>query len=186
MSLFIHETFLYIIAALLKERYFNTLHEIFTSSYAIQSDGISRNSSLIDFSCFFGHSDSLQSVLKPEVNLYSPSAELMKISANRADIPFQELLQAEILIQLMSFVRQVRWFPSLIFYAECEEPLPFFIKAAQHKNFSKLAIITGINDVVSLRQQIEPLINRLNTSRELFFGASFDQLINLDKLDSMK
>ena len=78
-SLFVYETFLYIVAALLKTNSFDTLHEIFTSHYLRPASERYTNEKFESFECFYGHSEALQAVLAPpQKRLLSPAAELVR------------------------------------------------------------------------------------------------------------
>jgi len=83
-SVFVYETFLYVIAALLKTGSYSVLHEIFTSHYLKPKSERYNNANFDNFGCFYGYSKTLQSVLAPEgKRLYSPAAELIKRQADR-------------------------------------------------------------------------------------------------------
>ena len=87
--MFVYETFLYVIAVLLKTESYFTLHGIFSSHYLRPQSERYGDSKFDGFECFYGHSVALQSVLAPEGNnLYSPAAELIKKQAGREDVPF--------------------------------------------------------------------------------------------------
>jgi len=186
-SVFVYETFLYIIAALLKARCYHTLHELFTSSYIAPPDRVQRGTELETFSNFYGNADSLQDVLKPGQNLYSPAAELIQMQADRSDISFKDIIQAETLTFMMAILQDVHWYPATLHYAEHYEKLPFFLRAAQHKNFTKLATITGITEVSELRDKLKTkLENMPHYSRTFAFGPDFGLLMNIENLDSVK
>jgi len=188
-SLFVYETFLYIVAALLKTHAYQILHEIFTSHYLLPETERSSNNGFDAFDCFFGHSDTLQAELAPEgKRLYSPAAELIKRQADRKDLPFSAIIEAEQLIFLMSLLNpDVRWYPQTLHYSLYNMDFPFFIRATQHKNFLKLATITGVNDANQLRELVKQGLERLRVNQwHDFFGHSFWESMNMGKLDSVK
>jgi len=116
-SVFVYETFLYIIAALLKTMSYNVLHEIFTSYYLRPKSARYNDSSFDNFECFYGYSETLQSVLgSGRQKLYSPAAELIKRQADRDDLPFPAVIEAELLVLLLAFVTpDVTWFPQTLY-----------------------------------------------------------------------
>ncbi len=189
-SLFVYETFLYIVAALLKTRSYKILHEIFTSHYLLPATDRDGDNNFETFDCFYGGSDTLQSVLAPEgKRLYSPAAELVKRQAERADIPFSALIEAELLILLMAFLNpNARWYPQTLHYASYNREFAFFLRATQHKHFLSLATITGISDADELRKAVKEGQERLNVSRwhNFHFNESFWSSMNMNKLDSLK
>ncbi|WP_394229327.1 SEFIR domain-containing protein [Shewanella colwelliana] len=186
LAVFVYETFLYIVAALLKARCFQTLHEIFTSSYVAPIERVQRGVELETFSDLYGNADSLQDVLRPGEKLYSPSAELIKIQADRSDISFKDLIQAETLTFMMAILQEDYWYPGTLHYAEHYEKLPFFLRAAQHKNFIKLATITGIADASELSNKLKEQLGKMQFNSRSFYRSNFELLMNLDNLDTVK
>ncbi len=188
-AVFVYETFLYIVAALLKSGAHEALNEIYTSHYLVQSPVNERESDFERFDCFFGHSDALQSVLAPEgKRLYAPAAELISRQADREDLPFSDIWQAELLTLLMSFIiPKTYWYPTTLIYSSYYS-YPFFVRAAQHKNFAKLAKITGINNVNTLRQAVRQRCDNFNANHwnRFNYSQSFWDSMNMDKLDSLK
>ena len=189
-SVFVYETFLYIVAALLKTQSYNVLHEMYTSYYLnleTLSDG---REAFERFDAFYGYSRTLQSVLAPEGRrLYSPVAELLKRNANREDIPFIEIIQAEMLTLLMCFITPgTRWYPQTFHYAQYGSSFPFFIRAEQHRFFQNLSIITGIDNADELRGRVKEGHERLGVSswHDFHYQTSFWSSMNMDKLDKLK
>lgn len=189
-SVFVYETFLYIVAALLKSGAYGALNEVFTSHYLMPSSDRYGQSNFERFDCFYGYSDALQSVLAPEdQRLYAPAAELIKRQADRKDIPFSEIRQAELLILLMAFITpETRWYPGTLHYSSYGNGYPFFIRAAQHKNFCKLAKITGISNANELREKVKEGHERMDTRRwnNFHYERNFWSSMNMDELDSLK
>jgi len=189
-SVFVYETFLYIIAALLRTRSYNVLHEIFTSHYLRPKLKRFNESKFDSFECFRGHSEALQSVLAPEgKRLLSPAAALIKRQADRKDITFSEVMEAELLVLLMAFVtKDARWYPQTLIYMSNTES-PFFIRATQHKYFLRLATITGIDKAENLREAVKAGHERLGVDRWTDFymcDQPFWACMNMDKLDTLK
>lgn len=87
--LFVYETFLYIIASLLKARAFEDLNNVFTSHFLLPSTERHGGIHFMRFDGFWTHSDLLNSVLSTEGRRYlSPAAEVVKRQANREDSHF--------------------------------------------------------------------------------------------------
>ncbi len=188
-AVFVYETFLYIVAALLKSGAYGTLNEIYTSHYLVRSPVNQGEEKFERFSCFFGHSEALQSVLAPEgKRLYAPAAELISKQADRKDLPFSDIWQAELLTFLMSFITpETYWRPTTLLYSSYYS-YPFFVRAAQHRNFVKLAEITGINNADILREKARQGYDRFNANDHdrFIYSQSFWHYMNMDKLDSLK
>jgi len=189
-SVFVYESFLYIVAALLKTGSYKVLHEIFTSHYLLPSSDRYGDSNFETFDAFYGYSETLQTVLAPEgKRLCSPAAELLKRHADREDLPFGDIMQAELLTLLMSFITpESRWYPQTLHYSTHGNRYPFFIRATQHKYFNKLAIVTGITDAEELREKVKEGHGRLKVDNwhNFHFNRNFWESMNMDKLDTLK
>ena len=189
-AVFVYETFLYIVAALLKAGAYKVLHDVYSSHYLLPSTDRYGQSNFERFDCFYGYSESLQAVLAPEGRkLHAPAAELIKLQADREDLPFSDILQAELLTLLMSFITDgTRWYPQTLHYASHGNSFPFFMRAAQHKHFSKLAAITGISSADELREKVKEGHVRVGTDKwyNFHFERSFWSSMNMDNLDTLK
>ena len=118
--LFAYETFLYIVAALLKARAYADLHEVFHSHYLAPAGERHRAAPFERFDVFYAHSETLNPVFAPEGRrLLSPAAELLKRQANRTDLRFTDIIQADLLTLMMAFIApETRWYPQTFHYAE--------------------------------------------------------------------
>lgn len=188
-SVFVYETFLYTIAGLIKTQSFESLHDIFTTQYLIPPSERYGEKAFDTFDAFMGFSETLQSVLAPEgQKLYSPAAEFMKRHADRRDLPFKSIIEAELLVLLMSFLTPgSKWYPQTSFYAGYEGDFPFFIRATQHRYFMKLAIVTGIEDADKLRESVKNGYEKWQQMYGgLYFRRDFWAMLNMAKLDILK
>ncbi|MEA2066855.1 MAG: TIR domain-containing protein [Thermotogota bacterium] len=189
-SVFVYESFLYIVAALLKTGSYKVLHEIFTSHYLLPSSDRYGDSNFETFDAFYGYSKTLQAVLAPEGRkLSSPAGELLKRHADREDLPFGDIMQAELLTLLMSFITpESEWYPQTLHYSSHGNRYPFFIRATQHKYFKKLIIITGVESADKLREKVKEGHERLgvNMWHDFHFERNFWSNMNMDKLDTLK
>lgn len=188
-SVFVYETFLYIIAALLKNQSYEVLHEVLTTHFLIPSIDRRGGRPFEKFDAFNGSSEALQSVLAPAgQKLYSPAAEFIKRHADRADLPFRFVVEAELLVLMMAFLTpDSTWYPQTLYYAAYEGAFPFFLKATQHRYFAKLAIITGIEDVDKLRVAVQEGFERWRKwFGNMYFRRNFLTMMNIEKLDTLK
>ena len=187
---FVYETFLYIVAALLRTGSFDTLRLVFATHYQLPETEASRGNQFGTFDAFYGNSESLQ-ILAPEgKKLLAPAATLVKRQADRSDIPFVSVMQAELLILLKTFITEgCRWYPQTLLYAPYGGPFPFFVRAARHRDFQKLAKITGINTGDQLRTSVKAGHERLGVSQWHDFWMSRDRTfwesMNMDDLDTL-
>jgi len=121
--------------------------------------------------------------------LLSPAAELLKRQAQRDDLSFSDVIQADLLVLLMAFITPgARWYPQTLYYAAYTRDFPFFLRPSQHKNFQKLVAITGIESADALREAVKQGHERLESARwdDFRFHQSFWNALNMDKLDTIK
>lgn len=190
-AVFVYETFLYIVAALLKNKSYKILHEVYTTHYLLPGNEGRSHNPFDKFDSFYGTSDVLQHVLTPGNGrtYLSPTAELLKRHADRSDLPFSDILQADLLTFLMScLIDGTRWYPQTLYYASYGTQYPLFIKAAQHKSYAKLSIITGETNADKLRTKVKEGFARLRVKDwyDFRFGDGFWVFLNMDNLDTLK
>ncbi|EMQ7128475.1 TPA: hypothetical protein G8N62_004447 [Salmonella enterica] len=188
-QIFAYETFLYILAALIKVESFQQVHNILFTSYLLPEHLASRGMEFANYSEFYVSSDFLQDKLAPEnYRLHAPVAELVKISATRDDISFSDLKQADLVALMVSFLNPgVFWYPQLLLYASHYEKYPLFTRAIQHRGFDNLAVITGINDSKELARKLTEGDAQRNTNswHHLGFNRNFLEQMNVERLDSI-
>lgn len=187
-QVFVYETFLYIVAALLKTGALSTLHRILTIHYLLpetEASGINRFNT---FEAFYGYSEALQ-ILAPEGRkLHAPAAELIKRQADRTDLPFAEIMQAELLVLLMALIKGCHWYPQTLHYTSRSGAFPFFLRAARHNDFQKLSKITGIGSGDELRVAVKTGLAELRVDQWNNFwmsDRSFWGSMNMDALDTL-
>lgn len=186
---FVYETFLYIVAALIKTGAFGSLHLILTSHYVRPEAESSGTGRFDTFDAFYGYSESLQ-ILAPEgKKLHAPAAELVKRQADRTDLPFATVMQAELLVLMMAFITDgCRWYPQTLHYSSHAGGFPFFLRAARHRDFQKLAQITGIESGDELRAAVKAGHERHGVNQWHNFwlsDRSFWTSMNMDDLDTL-
>lgn len=184
---FVYETFLYIVAALLRSGAFDTIHRIFTGHYLSPETESSSVDRFSTFDAFYGHSETLQ-ILAPEGRrLNAPAAELIKRQADRTDIPFADVMQAELLVLMMAFIKGYRWYPQTLHYSSSSRAFPFFLKAARHRDFQRLVKITGVATGDELREAVKAGHEKLGVARWSNFwnDRSFWMSMNMENLDTL-
>lgn len=190
-SVFVYEVFLYFVAALLKTKSYKILHQLYATHYlSPETEGYS-GKQFERFDSFHGYSETLQSVLAPEGRrLHAPAAELLKRHADRQDLPFSEIIQAELLTLLMSLITpDTYWYPQTLHYSPYSADYPFFIRAAQHKYFTKLAVVTGIEEADVLRSKIQKGFKSMrvgNCPSSGIVGLNCWSSMNIDRWDTLR
>ena len=185
-SIFVYETFLYIVGALLETGLFRSIHLILTHHYLLPDTAASGPERFATFGAFYGYSESLQ-ILAPEgQRLYAPAAELIKRQADRTDLPLKAIMQAELLVLMMAFVTKGSyWLPQTLLYSHYSS-FPFFVKAARRRDFQKLATITGFDSGDRLRTALKAGLEKFdqwNDYRMRFL--SIWEAMNADHLDTL-
>jgi hypothetical protein len=98
-------------------------------------------------------------------------------------------MQAELLVLMMTFITDgSRWYPQTLHYSSRAGAFPFFLKAARHRDFQKLAKIMGIGTGEELRAAVKVGHEKLGVDRWHNFWTSdrsFWGSMNMDGLDTL-
>lgn len=187
-AIFIYDTFLYIVASLIKTKAFEVLHIILTSYYLLPDGERPGNSTHEKLDVFYSSSNTLSSELSKDGRRpLFPTAAFIKLSADRSDLPFINIMEADLLLLLMSAMDDnLYWFPQTLVYAQPRMSFPLFLRASQHNDFLKLAKITGIDDADVLREKVNNSVNFKHSRLNVFITPdtmwNFMNLDNLNKL----
>ncbi|EHP8187855.1 TIR domain-containing protein [Escherichia coli O121] len=187
---FAYECMLYITSSLIKNNLFQVANELITSHYKLPATSSYGNAQFCGIEEFYYHSDYLQEKLSPPGRkLNSTMAELFKINANRADITFHDIMQSDLIITMFSLIEPARyWFPQTLYYAPYSYRFPFFTRAATHKGFEKLLILSGATTKDKLKESILNGINIKGTRGWSggIRGSSYNEMLNIDNWDTLK
>ncbi|MBX3425586.1 MAG: TIR domain-containing protein [Pirellulales bacterium] len=187
---FVYETFLYIVAALLKTDSFGSLHLILTNHYLLPETEASGVNRFETFDAFYAYSETLQILASEGKKLHAPAAELIKRQADRTDLPFAAVMQAELLVLMMAFITEgCRWYPQTLHCSSSRAgAFPFFLRATRRRDFQKLAKITGIGTADELRVAVKAGHERIGVGTWHNFwvsDSSFWGSMNMDALDTL-
>lgn len=194
MRIFVYEIFLYLIAALVKQNKYATLHAVFTSNYLLPETEARRDHNFENFRDFWTSSDALNyrnDRLNRNQKRLSMIGDLMKERSSRNDLPFLEIMQADLLALLMTLLSNCRpWYPHTLVYAgRSGTRFPLFVRAIKRKHFTKLQTITGISSADELRTKYHEAAENWRVNKwEMTFWVDvyFDSLLNIDALDTMQ
>jgi hypothetical protein len=187
-ELFAYEVLLYVVATLLNAKAYKSLGTVFSHRYMVAEGGADGPGALRAFTCFAGGpAETLQKVLGPDRRYYSPAAETIKRNAQRGDVPFPQLMQADAMACLVSIVRgEARWYPHCLYYAGYGQPFPFFVRAADRAFFQNLARVAGTATGDDLRMRIQATAELFESERwPVFARTSLWDLVNLRNLDTL-
>ena len=188
-AVFVYELFLYFVASLLRTKSYEVLRELYAVHYIRPITERSSGHHYERFDSFYGYSESLQEALTTEDRRYQfPTAELIRRHSDRHDLPFSDLMQAELLTTLVSVVQGLYWYPQTVSYSPFHATYPFFIRAVQHRHFLHIALITGIDSADRLRSIVKDDLQELHASNRSYrpFMNSYWSLMNMDRWDTPK
>ena len=191
--IFAYEMFLYLIAVLVKANRYSCIHEIFTSRYILPDSEANHNRDFVTFDEFCAYSEALAYRNKRlKLNRISIIADIVKERATRSDIPFRDIMQAETIVFLVVLLsNSYDWFPHTLIYSggRWGTRFPFFVRATQHKYFSHIQTITGLNSGNELRQKFQEGCEKHSIKRWTGLGfwadVSFRNSMNIDALDTI-
>jgi hypothetical protein len=190
-AVFVYETFLYIVAALLKAGTLGVLHEVLVGKYR-QPEGTlaHRRGEFVSIGCFWASTKVPRLVTPQGQPFISPAAEIIKRNAKRPDLAFESVIEAELVVLLMACVLPSveYWEPATLLYAENHE-FPIFVRAARRRGFEKLATITGIDSADRLRLAVEEGRRRLRVDslRDFWWpSAGLSERLKLAQWDTIR
>jgi hypothetical protein len=189
LRIFVYEIFIYTVAALVRNNRFHTIHELFTANYLLPESEAQKQFDTFDE--FYGYSETLTNWNRREKRRrVSPVADLIKERATRTDLDFTQVMQADLVIFLGSVVHPAaRWYPQTIIYAGYGRQFLLFVRAARHRYFKNLCVITGMESADSLREVVKAGYERLGVNRwtDISWHSQLGPLeaMNPDKWDTL-
>ena len=186
-ALFVYETFIYLVAALLKNRAYALLNELLSARYMLPESERHGSSQFATFETFYASSGTLQSVLAPPGKiLYSPAAALVKQQAERPDLTFDALLEADAVLLFFAFMRDdAEWFPQLLYYLPYAKVPTLFARATSKRHFLALGTIADVASGDAVRVGWSAGVTRLHVERWAHFNGNFYESLNVEHLDTV-
>ncbi len=178
-ALFVFETFLYVVAALLRAGAFKVLNAVLFGSYLIVEKH--SNDRFADFSEFYAYVETIHTALGQKY--YSAAAELLKRNAERRDITFDSVKEADALAAVAAILKGTQWYPQTHYYWGYGSKFPFFMRAVQRRNFVKLGTVLGVPSGDKLRELLAQQMDQLTNGG--FRRVSVDEMIKLKDLDTI-
>jgi SEFIR domain len=183
-NVFIHELFLYSVACMLKRKAFPAVRDLLESRFLnprwqYSDDRLGR------FDVLYKASQALGQMRAENNSAYiSPGGERMRRNATRADLPFIDIIQADLLAVLIAATNEpLHWYPQSAVYVGYQV-LPMFVRWTQRRHFGELAAIVGVNTADELRTKAEASSQRLSFNQWNIYGdgQSFERAIHLKEL----
>lgn len=185
--IFVYETFMYLCATLINGRRFEPLNHLLTRNYFLPDIEAMRGRDWDTVDAFLARAEVLSHRNK-RLNLQRLNllADIIKERATRRDLPFEDILQAELVILLISAITNQFWYPHTLIYADNWARFPLFKRATLKSEYSAIATLTGIQDPDDLRGKVHEGLDRLNLARSREFvvsgGGHFWKMMNMDHL----
>ena len=186
-KLFAYETFLYVVAALLKAGAYKTLNGVLMGHYLL-TESNSRPGKHVSYTSFYTYCEYINAALLAEkgkeggFTYHSQAAELLSRSADRTDITFDAIKEADALLQVAAMLRNDRWYPQTHYYWGWGRTAPFFLRAIQHKHFVKLGTVLEIKSGDELRAALD---GKESGIKGVHMNGSLEEYISLAKLDTL-
>ncbi|MCX6937574.1 MAG: hypothetical protein NTU80_06700 [Verrucomicrobia bacterium] len=143
----------------------------------------------VSFTEFYSYCEHINTALLAEVGntsggkYHSQSAELLKRCADRSDITFDAIKEADVLAQIASQLRDNRWYPQTHYYWGWGRTTPFFSAQSKTSISPSWARFLDSKSGDELRAALEGKkanIDRFNSN------VSVEEFIGLSKLDTLK
>lgn len=192
-GLFAYEMFLYVVAILIANEKYAALRHVLDTHYLLPDTAAQRGHDFVSYDEFHAHSRGLayrNDRLK--LQRLSMDADTIKERATRKDISFRDVMQAELVVLLVTLLSNERhWYPhTLIYTGSGRMRFPLFVRAAQHRYFESLKIITGLESGDALREKFVEGCERheIKHWNKMMFWAdvSFAESMNIKALDTLK
>ena len=190
---FVYETFLYVVASLLRARRHDLLHEVFRTHYLRPETDRYGRENFARFDAFAGDSGVLNQALSAEggARYLSPAAELIKRQATRKDIGFEAIIESELLVFVATLVEgDLWWHPGCLLYADYGRVPDLFLRATREADFEKLGRILGIAEAEELRRVVAEnwprYVQHFSQSMHFRFPGGLLTMINIEGLGTLR
>lgn len=186
MKLFVHEIILYTAALLIKHKKYNQLKEIVSNHY-ILSDGVSREREG-SIALFRTYPQILEDV-QPHANgqkFISYTGQLLKQRANIQRIPFESLVEADLLITLIDLAHPNKkqysnWFPATIPYLPHRQ-LDFVKKLKSKNYYESVKGMYGVSTIEEMKALLTDFANKINSSSRMGFTSLYFDSDELEEI----
>lgn len=186
-----YESFLYLVALLVRHRRWTGLAHFFDEPYYIVLPH--RGGTHQMFDAFYPRPHSLEEVRKRRLKLsrISVTADMIKERCTSPLGSFHQLMEAELIIFARVLVDQsgrTRWYPRTLLFAQHSGPFEFFARAESRRWFANVRTVLGIKDKADLEGRLKVGVERLHVGKWHDFWTPLEQLsiwINFDKLDTI-
>lgn len=183
----IYELFLYTVAAFVSTRRYGDARRLLDQAYVTPETLSGQRLKTYSFGQFNNQAGSLEGNCAKRENhrRLSVMADLVHDRADRTDIRFSNLVQADVICCLASSRKgdMYGWYPRTIIYAGEMGNLELFARAVTESGFEPLKLLLGFATPIEMINYIcSDRMQRLWQNRELFRSVFLEEVFNLDKL----
>lgn len=190
LGIFVYETWLCLIAALVRHGAWDLIHSLLTTHYLLpETAGGDRDFATFDvFDIYSAVLEARNQRMNPK--RISLIADVVKDSATRTDLPFNDVMQAELLVFLVSILRDgPYWYPKTLVYASHRRgAFGLFTRGARNKDFLSIRTVTGVSSAAEMRSKFRDGLVEKGAGRwhlSVYSDVSFWELANMDRLDTI-
>lgn len=190
-KLFAHELFIYLAATLIKFKEYQMLYDLTHETYYIENRHGREFSSFVQFREYAHSLERRNNTLG--LRLTMPEGTLFKERSTLADLPFDDLMQADFVLFLVSLLDaqpgQSYWFPVTLIYAIYHPTFRIFKQATAKRYFDEIKRLFGVQNKTELLAKYVDAIKKRNINNGQFQIASMEfisipVLANLEELAS--
>jgi hypothetical protein len=175
------------VAALSRAKKYQAIRDLLKEHFVVPRVKQTHESGLAAFDAFWDYAPCLKHALTTTEGhqFMSPVGELAKRLADRDDIPFNDLMQAEAIVFLVALLKDMRWYPHTLGYARHGKRFPLFQKATRSRDFERTLGLIAETDAASLsRNALEKLASYQFDSLS-GLHSTLRRAMNLDALGSV-
>ncbi len=149
-KIFNYESFVYLIAILIKYKRYSLIDNLLSHGYYVEAAARDYNHAIHPFTIFWSDSEILRiQNERLKSKKISPLAELIKKRATLSFLSFDEFIQADIVLLLRSLLDDddyTKWYPRTMIFAGWSRALPLFARAESEKGFASISqMLSNIN-----------------------------------------
>ena len=189
-----HELFLYVVALMLKHERYRGVDMLLDASYFVSDATRPRGGGLTSARTFLEEVRSLDIDRKArlKLNRTSVTADLIKERAIHPQVPFEQIMLADLVIQLRCFLdpeMRSAWYPKTLVYARDGHVLEFFARGESARGFAKIKTLLKVADKADLKKRLMEGMGRHGVRDWHWFWSPvemFMTLTGLERLDSCK
>jgi len=178
-----YELFLYSFAVFIKARKFSEARQLLEYRYVVPKTFGGENVASRKFTTFNEYAESLEELCAQsgDRRRLSVMADLVHDRANRKDLRFSDVMQADIVLALAT--KGYGWFPRCMVYASSTGKCELFLRAVTDDGFSPLKQLLNLNSPQELLQLLDSDdMRKVLRSEKLWYADMALECLNVEEL----